>query len=182
MDRLLIVAVLPPAADTVRVLPSSRSSCARWPVGGLAWSALPDAPTIATTEGFAAQVRHRLATMARAPADREFEHRADDRREGVPSSATGAAILRRVILGVAADLGWHTRQLAALRSRSLATRPAGPPVVAVAGHRWLHQRLHTRRCKVCGEHYRRRLPNCPVCKTLKGNNNPDMPSVFPGCL
>jgi hypothetical protein len=102
-----------------------------------------------------------------------FEHRAHDQREGVPSSATGAAILRRVVLGVAADLGWRSRQLAARRSRGLAARPAGPPVVAVADHSWLYQRIHTRRCKACGEHYRRRLPNCPVCKTLKGSRNPD---------
>jgi hypothetical protein len=106
-----------------------------------------------------------------------FEHRAHDQRQGVPSSATGAAILRRVVLGVAADLGWRSRQLAALRSRGLATRPAGPSVVAVGDHSWLYQRLHTRRCKVCGAHYRRRLPNCPVCKTLKGNSNPDLPSI-----
>jgi hypothetical protein len=107
-----------------------------------------------------------------------FEHRADDQRQGVSSSATGAAILGRIVLGAAADLGWRSRQIAALRSRGLATRPAGPSVVAVEDHSWLYQRLHTRRCKVCGEHYRRRLPNCPVCKTLKGNSDPDGASIW----
>jgi hypothetical protein len=106
-----------------------------------------------------------------------FEHRAHDQRQGVPSSVTGAAILGRVALGVTADLGWRSRQIAALRSRGL-SRPAGPSVVAVADHSWLYQRMHTRRCKVCGEHYRRRLPYCPVCKTFKGNSNPDVPSLL----
>jgi hypothetical protein len=105
-----------------------------------------------------------------------FEHRAHDRREGIPSSATGAAIVRRVVLGVAADLGWRSRQLAARRSRALAHAPTGPSVVVSKDHSWLYQRVHTRRCKVCGEHYRRRLPNCPVCKTLKGMTNPDVPA------
>jgi hypothetical protein len=36
---------------------------------GRAWSALPDAPTIAATEAFAAPVRRRLASLARAIAD-----------------------------------------------------------------------------------------------------------------
>jgi hypothetical protein len=36
---------------------------------GRAWSALPDAPTIAASEAFAAPVRRRLAALARAIAD-----------------------------------------------------------------------------------------------------------------
>jgi hypothetical protein len=36
---------------------------------GRAWSALPDAPTIADPERFAAPVRRRLAAMGRAIAD-----------------------------------------------------------------------------------------------------------------
>jgi hypothetical protein len=104
-----------------------------------------------------------------------FEHRAHDQRNGIASTATGAAILQRVLLGVAADLGWRSRQLAARRSRHLAT-PVGSGVTAAANHSWLYLRLHTRRCRACGEYFRRRLPNCPVCKTLKGNSNPDLPA------
>jgi hypothetical protein len=107
-----------------------------------------------------------------------FEHRAHDRRQGIASSATGAAILQRVLLGVAADLRWRSRQLAARRSRNLAT-PAGSGLVAAANPSWLYLRLHTCRCKACGERFRRRLPNCPVCKTLKGNSNPDLPAPRP---
>lgn len=33
------------------------------------------------------------------------------------------------------------------------------------------QRLLTaRRCKACGERYRRKLPYCPVCKTRPGHD------------
>jgi hypothetical protein len=107
-----------------------------------------------------------------------FEHRTHDQRQGIASSATGAAILQRVLLGAAADLGWRSRQLAARRSRSLAT-PAGPGVVATANPSWLYLRLHTRRCKACGEHFRRRLPNCPICKTIRGNSNLRSPTHPP---
>jgi rubrerythrin len=30
------------------------------------------------------------------------------------------------------------------------------------------RRVRNYHCKVCGEYYARRLPNCPVCKARKG--------------
>lgn len=35
----------------------------------------------------------------------------------------------------------------------------------------LHQAIVTRRCRACRNRYRRRLPNCPVCKTKPGHAN-----------
>lgn len=42
--------------------------------------------------------------------------------------------------------------------------------------RWterIRQLLTTRKCKACGERYRRKLPYCPTCKTLPGHDGID---------
>lgn len=37
----------------------------------------------------------------------------------------------------------------------------------------IRRRMTTRKCKACGERYRRKLPYCPVCKTLPGHDGID---------
>lgn len=37
----------------------------------------------------------------------------------------------------------------------------------------LRHRLGTRACKACGERHSRKLPYCPVCKTLPGHDGID---------
>lgn len=42
--------------------------------------------------------------------------------------------------------------------------------------RWMtriRRLLTTRKCKACGERYRRKLPYCPTCKTLPGHDGID---------
>lgn len=47
--------------------------------------------------------------------------------------------------------------------------------------RWatIRERLTTRRCRACRKRYRRRLPNCPTCKTKPGVFT-DGPANYPG--
>lgn len=102
-----------------------------------------------------------------------WEQRADAADSGTSSSRIAASIVRRMLAGVPADLLWRRHQ------RRVAIR--APQRQRIDG-RWImvndrtlltraRVRLSTRRCKACGERYRRRYPYCPVCKTKKGDSD-----------
>lgn len=100
-----------------------------------------------------------------------WEQRAD--AAGRSSARAALEIVRRMLVGIPADLVWrHHKRRAAARQ---------PQRQRIDG-RWImvndrtlltraRMRLTTRRCKACGERYRRRFPYCPVCKTKKGDSD-----------
>ncbi len=100
-----------------------------------------------------------------------WEHRTAARRAQAADLAVAAAILRRMLGGIPADLSWRHHQLT-LASAHPATAAGKETAMADGAPRQSRasRLLHTRRCLACGQRYRRALPNCPVCKTPRGGD------------
>jgi len=100
-----------------------------------------------------------------------WEQRAD--AAGSSSVRTALEIVRRMLAGIPADLVWRHHQRRAAAQRPQRQRIDGRWIMV--NDRTLltraRMRLTTRRCKACGERYRRRYPYCPVCKTKKGDSD-----------
>jgi hypothetical protein len=124
---------------------------------------------------------HRIAADRRGElASDLWEQRAAQREEGFSNLRIALSILRRVSAGMAADQSWRVTQLVTMRGRLPAgLQPAADAGGAISGAGWLREKLHTTRCRACGQRYPRKLPNCPVCKTLKRNTDPGLPQARP---
>jgi hypothetical protein len=127
--------------------------------------------------GWAAMYTRRLPReLARARCDELvsdlWEQRADAAEHGGSPVGTAAAIVWRMLAGIPADLVWRHQQGRVAARRPQRQRIDGRWVMV--GDRTLltraRMRVTTRRCKACGERYRRRYPYCPVCKTRKGRH------------
>lgn len=100
-----------------------------------------------------------------------WEQRADGRQGGVAPTLVALDILRRMLAGVPADVSWRRRQLTAVRHGHRERIDGRMVMVHNRTPLTRAQRLLTaRRCKACGERYRRKLPYCPVCKTRRGHD------------
>lgn len=104
-----------------------------------------------------------------------WEQRRDGAQAGVASASVAVGVVRRMLVGVPADVGWRWSQQAAARRGPARVRIDGKVVVMNTRTPLDRVRLMlaTRRCIACGERYRRRLPYCPVCKTKKGYDGVD---------
>lgn len=100
-----------------------------------------------------------------------WEQRTDGIARGASPVVVATAIVRRMIAGIPGDLSWRRSELSAAHGGHkdridgrLAMVHSPMPLTRT------RRRLTTRRCKACGERYRRKLPYCPVCKVRPGQD------------